>query len=187
MPRRSLARLCLCLSAACLLALSAGERRGFAQDEADKADAATTVKESLADGLAGKWRAKFEIDEEKLKKEGGEAAALYKGLFEKMSLTIEFKADGHYAVNMEGMAAELGGAKTQKGKWKVLKEDGKKLDLEFFDNEKPHKMEFTFDGPDRFTLKPEEELGPLKPPVFNRVKEKDEKKEKDDKAEKPKE
>lgn len=173
LPHRALS-----LVAAFGFSLSACLSLVAAADEGETSDdSATTVKTSLAEALPGKWRAKMEFDDEKIKKEPA-LAALAEGMrevFAKMSLSLEFKADGTCTVTMEGAGPELGGEQTQKGKWKITKEAEKKLNVEFFDSDNPKKMELTFDGPDCFTMLPEDDLGPLKPPVFNRVKEKDEK------------
>jgi hypothetical protein len=166
----------------------AGNLSAAGTDEGETpADGATTVKKSGADWLPGKWRAKMVIDEEKLKKEGSaEVAEAIRGAFPKMTLTIDFKADGTYVVSMEGADPMLVPDQEQKGKWKVLKEDDGKASLELFDTESPQKMELAFDGPDRFTLTTDD-LGPLKPPVFRRVKADKKADEPDEKSEKAKE
>lgn len=162
-PRRALS-----LAIVFSLWLSAGESRAIAKDEGETSDATTTVKKSYAESLPGKWRAKLEVDEERLKKAGVAAGADFiPGM---TGLVLEFKADGAYSVTMENVGG-VAGEQTLDGTWKVVEEGVKNLALEF--DEKPQRNELKFETADRFTLH-RDDLGPLKPPVFNRVKKEEE-------------
>lgn len=151
--------------AVCFLAIATLPSLVQAQDAAKK--------------LVGKWEAKLEVDEEKLKKvltdSGLPVEQLdmilpqVKAQFANAKITMEFMAEGKAKFKTEGIPQA---SEEQDGKWEILKEDGDSVVIKTLDKGgKAEESTIKFDGNDKFTLSAKGlEEAPVKPPVFKRVK-----------------
>ena len=152
---------------------------------------AVTQAQSGAKKLLGKWEAKIEVDEAKLKQmlsDNGappdlldQVLAQAKAQIGNAVLGLEFKEENKLVFSSRGIPAQEG---TREGSWEVLKEEDGKIILKSKGPEDAdeEEMTITFDGDDKFTMTNEKlKDAPIKAPVFKRVKkEKDSDKSKDD-------
>lgn len=128
--------------------------------------------------IIGKWEAKLEVDEDKLKKllaDQGTPPELVDMILPMVvaqlgnaSIIMEFKEDNSMEFTAKGIPGQ---EESKEGKWEIVKEDGDKLTIKSTQEGEEEVQEITFDGDDKFTLTAEGlEEAPIKPPVFKRVK-----------------
>ena len=105
--------------------------------------------ESLKEQVVGKWSVDFEKSSQIIKDER-ESQVVKQAGDSGLKMTWEFKADGTTKLDI----ITQGGDDKNTGKWKVLKEDGRVIDIEVIhdDGEDVDKLRMTFLDKDLITI-----------------------------------